>query len=92
LDNSETIEDSDYIRHKNGEDNFKVALTHASLNSKPVREVHGGCTPEEILAPFIIISNAKEKVKSVTKHVAKTIAPEETTTKQTIGFEEDELF
>ncbi|KAA6328891.1 hypothetical protein EZS27_022256 [termite gut metagenome] len=44
LDSEETIEDTDYIRHKNGTDNYKVALTHASLNTKSVCEVHGGCT------------------------------------------------
>jgi hypothetical protein len=68
LDSEETIEDTDYIRHKNGTDNFKVALTHASLNTKPVREVHGGCTPEEILVPFIVISN-KKSARAVEKNV-----------------------
>jgi len=93
LDNEETIEDTDYIRHKNGADNFKVALTHASLNTKPVREVHGGCTPEEILVPFIVISNKKSK-----RTLEKTIEKEQSTegavveTQQKVGFEEEELF
>jgi hypothetical protein len=59
LDSAATTEDTDYIRHKNGDENFKIALTHASLNTKPVHEVHGGCAPEEILTPFIVISNKK---------------------------------
>ena len=79
----------DYVRHKN----FKVALTHASLNKKPVREVHGGCTPEEILVPFILISNKKEDVKRVsTNNTVKQNTPQETTPKQTAGFEEEDLF
>jgi len=93
LDCAETIEDTDYIRHKNGTDNFKVALTHASLNTKPVREVHGGCTPEEILVPFIVISN-KKSVKSV-----ETITEMKQQTENVVsdsqkkkGFDEEELF
>ena len=57
---SETSPDSDYVRCDNNGEHFKVALTHASLNTKPVREVHGGCTPEEVLVPFIYISNKPE--------------------------------
>ena len=93
LGNNEAIEDTDYIRHKNGEHNFKVALTHASLNEKPRWEVHGGCTPEEILVPFILISNKKEDVKNIS--ISKTVkqsTPHETTPKQTVGFEEEDLF
>jgi hypothetical protein len=93
LDSEETIEDTDYIRHKNGTDNFKVALTHASLNTKPIREVHGGCTPEEILVPFIVISNKKSAravEKTVeTKQQINSVVPE---TQKKIGFEEEELF
>ena len=93
LGNNEAIEDTDYIRHKNGEHNFKVALTHASLNEMPRWEVHGGCTPEEILVPFILISNKKEDVKNIS--ISKTVkqsTPHETTPKQTVGFEEEDLF
>lgn len=92
LESAESIEDTDYIRHKNGEDNFKVALTHASLNSKPVREVHGGCTPEETLVPFIVISN-KKSAKAIEKISANQ--PTErvvSDTQKTKGFEEEELF
>jgi len=93
LDSEETIEDTDYIRHKNGANNFKVALTHASLNTRPIREVHGGCTPEEILVPFIVISN-KKTTKAVeriaeTKQQTDSVVSE---TQKKIGFEEEELF
>jgi hypothetical protein len=93
LDSTDCLEDSDYIRHKNGEDIFKVALTHASLNKKPVREVHGGCTPEEILVPFIVISN-KKSVKTIEK-ISETKQQTESVTSDTQkkkGFEEEELF
>lgn len=51
--------DSDYIVHKNEEENqfYKVALTHSSLSKVPTHQVHGGCTPEEVLVPFIVLSN-----------------------------------
>jgi hypothetical protein len=89
LDSEETIEDTDYVRHKNGNDNFKVALTHASLNTKPVREVHGGCTPEEILVPFIVISN-KKSVRTIETKQQTEISVLDTQKKK--GFEEEELF
>jgi hypothetical protein len=93
LDSEEAIEDTDYIRHKNGTDNFKVASTHASLNTKPVREVHGGCTPEEIFVPFIVISN-KKSARAVgkiaeAKQQAESVASDIQKKK---GFEEEELF
>ena len=89
LDSEEIIEDTDYIRHKTGTENYKVALTHASLNTKPVREVHGGCTPEEIIVPFIVISNKKSTKYTKTVNTTK---PDSTTTQQKRGFEEIELF
>jgi len=92
LGNDEAIEDTDYIRHKNGEHNFKVALTHASLNEKPRWEVHGGCTPEEILVPFIVISNKKDIIKSIQTNTINQNTPLETTPKQMKGFEEEDLF
>ncbi len=93
LDNSETIEDSDYIRHTNSGIHYKIALTHASLNKKPIREVHGGCTPEEILVPFIVISNKKTAgmVKEVVETKQQTDSAVSKTQKK-IGFEEEELF
>jgi len=92
LDSKETIEDTDYIRHKNGTGNFKVALTHASLNTKPIREVHGGCTPEEILVPFIVISNTEKKKEIMRKDIIEQRTSEKTKPKQTAGFEEEDLF
>lgn len=49
----------EYVTVRNSEDNkdYKVALTHSSLGNKPSHEVHGGCTPEEILVPFIVLTN-----------------------------------
>lgn len=93
LDSKESIEDTDYIRHVNGTDNFKVALTHASLNTKPVREVHGGCTPEEILVPFILISNNKitKSTKPITE-AEQQVDSAVSETQQRKGFEEEELF
>ena len=51
--------DSDYLVHENEEDGqkYKVALTHSSLSKVPTHQVHGGCTPEEVLVPFILLSN-----------------------------------
>ncbi len=50
---------SEYVTVNNVDDkkDYKVALTHASLGNKPSHEVHGGCTPEEVLVPFIVITN-----------------------------------
>ena len=49
----------EYITVTNPDNNqdYKVALTHSSLGRKPSHEVHGGCTPEEVLVPFIILTN-----------------------------------
>lgn len=51
--------DPDYLAHKNETDGeyYKVALTHSSLSKAPTHQVHGGCTPEEVLVPFILLSN-----------------------------------
>ncbi len=40
-------------------DNYIIASKHISLSMKPVREVHGGCTPEEVLVP-VIVFNSKD--------------------------------
>lgn len=58
--------DPDYLVHKNEEDGitYKVALTHSSLSKVPTHQVHGGCTPEEVLVPFILVSN-----KDVSTHI-----------------------
>jgi len=47
----ETIETA-YGFNVNG---FTVAKFHNSLGRRPVSEVHGGATPEEVLVPFIVI-------------------------------------
>ena len=54
-----TVSDKDFIVTHNDRDGkkYKVALKHASLGTKPTHEVHGGCTPEEVLVPFIVLSN-----------------------------------
>ena len=51
--------DIDFVVHENERDHkkYKVALRHQSLGAKPTHEVHGGATPEEVLVPFIVISN-----------------------------------
>lgn len=60
------LTDADYLVHENEEDGqkYKVALTHSSLSKAPTHQVHGGCTPEEVLVPFILLSN-KDVIKSV---------------------------
>ena len=56
---TEALSDPDYLAHKNETDGeyYKVALTHSSLSKAPTHQVHGGCTPEEVLVPFILLSN-----------------------------------
>ena len=53
------VSDIDFVVHENERDHkkYKVALRHQSLGVKPTHEVHGGATPEEVLVPFIVISN-----------------------------------
>ncbi len=65
----EADNDSDYIIHTNEHtgQKYKVALTHSSLGKKPVHQVHGGCTPEEVIVPFVIISNKGIKPRSTYK-------------------------
>jgi hypothetical protein len=58
----------DYIDYTTDDPELKknqyiLALNHNSLNRKPSKEVHGGCTPEEVLVPVIIISNKKRSPK-----------------------------
>lgn len=58
--------DHDYLVHQNESDNelYKVALTHSSLSKVPTHEVHGGCTPEEVLVPFILLSNKEASIRA----------------------------
>lgn len=55
----DALSDPDYLVHENETDKeyYKVALTHSSLSKAPTHQVHGGCTPEEVLVPFILLSN-----------------------------------
>lgn len=55
----DALNDPDYLVHNNEEEGqkYKVALTHASLSKVPTHQVHGGCTPEEVLVPFVLMSN-----------------------------------
>ncbi|MDE7413951.1 MAG: BREX-4 system phosphatase PglZ [Muribaculaceae bacterium] len=67
LDNSDTTtHDDNFVVETNPRDGkrYMVALNHASLGSKPIREVHGGATPEEVLVPFLVLSN-NDKTKPI---------------------------
>lgn len=65
----DAISDSDYLVHQNDDEGqvYKVALTHSSLSKVPTHQVHGGCTPEEVLVPFILLSN-KDVTSNVVAH------------------------
>lgn len=91
LDNEEVIEDQDYIRLQKGSNFYKIALSHASLNTKPVREVHGGCTPEEVLVPYLLISNKKATDTNEFK-VATFEKTENRKQPKIKGFVEEDLF
>lgn len=74
----EHITDSDYMIHKSEIDhkNYLIALKHNSLGKKPIREVHGGATPEEVVVPFIEITNKKETAEiNYTIEIDKTEIP-----------------
>lgn len=50
------LKDDEYgITHEIGDKIYYIAKTHHSLSAKPCREVHGGCTPEEVIVPLIAI-------------------------------------
>jgi len=55
----DALTDPDYLIHENEDEGqkYKVALTHSSLSKVPTHQVHGGCTPEEVLVPFFLLSN-----------------------------------
>jgi hypothetical protein len=90
--------DGDYLftRAANGK-HYRVALKHVSLGAKPVREVHGGCSPEEVLVPFVVISRQAGAIPTVSRRKDKVaVPPADAQTQPTgtakRGFEEDELF
>ncbi len=68
----DALTDPDYLVHENEEEKqkYKVALTHSSLSKVPTHQVHGGCTPEEVLVPFILLSN-KDTVSNIVNHQVK---------------------
>lgn len=65
-DNDTTTHDNNFVVETNPRDGkrYIVALNHSSLGTRPVREVHGGATPEEVLVPFIILTN-NDKTKPI---------------------------
>jgi len=57
VDNPENYKnDNNYIV----KENYIIASKHISLSTKPIREVHGGCTPEEVLVPVIIFNSIED--------------------------------
>lgn len=69
--------DPDYLVYENEEEKqkYKVALTHSSLSKVPTHQVHGGCTPEEVLVPFILLSN-KDTLSNIVNHQVKLMSNE----------------
>lgn len=66
LDNPNSFnEDANYIR----KDDYIIASKHISLSTKPKREVHGGCTPEEVLVPVIIFNSISDFEKEETYNI-----------------------
>lgn len=67
--------DNNFIVWKTDKNNyFKIALRHNSLTTKPVHEVHGGCTPEEAIVPIIILSNKKTITNIVIQQITNEIS------------------
>lgn len=82
----------DYIVYTESNKKNIVALKHASLGIKPIREAHGGCTPEEVLVPTIIISDIYKSSGDLNSDsiVVKTEGWQDQISEK--GFEEIELF
>ena len=68
------LSDPDYLVVENEDDGlkYKVALTHSSLSKVPTHQVHGGCTPEEVLVPFILLSN-KDVTTNIVSYQIKVV-------------------
>ena len=62
------LADGDYVRFQKN----VIALKHSSLETKPLREVHGGCTPEEVLVPIFLISDKQLKEQAIQVVLPKT--------------------
>jgi len=62
INNNDILEDNDFIIHNienpccGQYSKCLISLKYTSLDRRPLREVHGGATPEEVLIPVIIIS------------------------------------
>ena len=58
-------DDDFFFTHRNEDDKkyYRIALNHASLAKKPTHEVHGGALPEEVIVPFIILTNKSASKK-----------------------------
>jgi hypothetical protein len=59
--NEDFLEDEGLVIHNIDNPNCKklkalITLGYTSLYRKPIREVHGGATPEEVLVPLIIVT------------------------------------
>jgi len=62
--------DEYYIKKDN---QYIIASKHISLSSKPTREVHGGCTPEEVLVPVIVFNSISNHTQQNETFNIKTI-------------------
>lgn len=65
VDDNEYLDNEDYFVYEcesiGYEDKkYVVSLNHTSLNNTPIREVHGGATPEEVLVPYIVFGYDNE--------------------------------
>ncbi len=82
----------DYIVYKNSSTKYIVALKHASIGDKPKRESHGGCTPEEVLVPTIIISDKIKLDTSMDSGAIHEKSKSSTDKSSDKGYEEIDLF
>lgn len=64
--------DENYIK----KDNYIIASKHISLSLKPTREVHGGCTPEEVLVPIIVFNSISNYTQQKETYSIKLITDE----------------
>jgi hypothetical protein len=65
-------------------DNYIIASKHVSLSTKPVREVHGGCTPEEVLVPIIVFNSKDNNYQKTESYTINLITKEIDIKKPTI--------
>ena len=65
VDDKEYFNNEDYFVHDCESSGFEdkkyvISLNHTSLSNTPIREVHGGATPEEVLVPYIVFGYDNE--------------------------------